>query len=87
MQIRVKKLVQNKIVRLESLGDVKEIFLNEDLMHPERESVSLCFKGNNSSGIVDLSPAEIEKLYRTVQDRMHLIKGFKRLSGSGAVLL
>ena len=66
------------MVRLETSGEIKEILINEDMLHPEAESISLCFRGENSSGIIDLTPAEVEKLYGSVRRRMHLIKGLKR---------
>ena len=87
MQIKLRKENQDGIARVETGGDVKEILINEDLLHPNRESISVCYKGKNSSGIVDFTPAEIEKLYDSVKNRIHLIKGFKSLSGSGAKLL
>ena len=86
MQIRIKKQNKDGKVMMETSGNVKEILINEDLLNPEQESISVCFRGKNSSGIVDFSPEEIEKLYDAVRSRIHLIKGFRRLSGSGAVL-
>ena len=87
MQVRIRKQNQDGIARLETSGDVKEILINEDILHPEKESISVCFRGKSSSGIVDLTPKEIEMLYDSVKNRMHLIKGLKRLSGGGARLL
>ena len=87
MQIKVKKENQDGMARFETSGEVKEILINEDLLHPNKESISVCFRGQSSSGIVDFSPEEIERLYDSVKNRIHLIKGFKRLSGSGAKLL
>lgn len=84
MQIKVKKSNKDGVVRMETSGEVKEVLINEDILNPAKESISLCFRGKNSSGIVDLTPAEVEKLYNTVKGRMHLIKGLKRLSGGGA---
>ena len=87
MQLKIKKQNQDGIVRLETEGEIKEIIINEDLLNPDKESISLCFKGKSSSGSLDISPAEFEKLVNSVKSRMHLIKGFKRLSGSGAKML
>ncbi len=87
MQVRIRKENQDGIVRIETSGDIKEILINEDFLHPDNESISVCFRGKSSSGIIDFSPSEIEKLYDAVKNRIHLIKGFKRLSGSGAKLL
>ena len=75
------------IVRLELSGEVKEVLINEDIIHPDKESISVCFKGENSSGIVDFTPSEIEKLYEAVKGRIHLIKAFKKLSGGGGLLI
>ena len=87
MKLKIKKENKDGHVRLETAGDVKEILINEDMLHPDDESISICFRGANTSGIVDFTPEEIEKLYDSVRSRIHLIKGFKRLSGSGAKLL
>jgi len=87
MEIRVRKQNPDGVVRLESSGDVKEILINEDILHPDKESISICYRGKSSSGIIDLSPEEVEKLYDAVKNRIHLIKGFKRLNASGAKLL
>ncbi|MBU0979248.1 MAG: hypothetical protein KJ709_00445 [Nanoarchaeota archaeon] len=87
MQIRIRKQNPDGIARVETSGNVKEIVINEDLLHPDRESISVCYMGKSSSGIVDFTPAEIEKIYDSIKNRIHLIKGFKRVSGSGAKLL
>lgn len=87
MKLRIKNENNDGIVRMESLGAVKEVLINEDLMHPEKESISVCFRGKNSSGIIDFNPSEIGMIYDAVKDRIQLIKQFKRLSGGGAKLL
>ncbi|MEM3113039.1 MAG: hypothetical protein QXI33_01295 [Candidatus Pacearchaeota archaeon] len=77
MKIRVKKSNNDGLVRLESGGEIKEILINEDFLHPKQESISLCFRGKDSSGIIDLSSEEIERLYNTINQKKHLIKGLK----------
>jgi hypothetical protein len=77
MQIKIKKLNADGIVRLESSGDIKEVIIKEDFMSPDMEVVSICFKGKNSSGIIDLKTEEIEKIYESVKSKKRLIKGFK----------
>lgn len=79
VNLKIKKSNKDGIVRLETSGKIREVLINEDLLHPQEESISICFKGQNSSGIIDLTPQELEKLYFTVKKRVHLIKGFKRL--------
>ena len=87
MKIKIRKSNQDGMVRLETSADIKEVLINEDLLHPEDESIALGFRGKNSSGLVELSPEEFERMYESVKARMHLIKGFKRLSASGAFKL
>ena len=65
-------------MRLESSGIVKEILINEDLLHPDKESISVCYRGRNSSGIIDFTPGELEEIYNSVRKRVHLIKGFRK---------
>ncbi len=77
MKLRVKKLHEKRILRMESYGEIKEVFINEDLLHPDKEAVSVCFRGNNSSGIVDLTPREIERLYNSIKNKKRLIKSVK----------
>ena len=84
MKIKVKKTNPDGMVRLETSAEIKEVLINEDLLHPEDESIALGFRGKNSSGLIELSPEEFERMYDLVKSRMHLIKGFKRLSASGA---
>ena len=80
MQIRVRKINKGRVVRLETSGEIKEVLINEDILKPNNESVSICFRGKNSSGIIDFSPNEIESLFKSVKNRIHLIKGFKILT-------
>ncbi|MBS3092631.1 hypothetical protein J4466_04390 [Candidatus Pacearchaeota archaeon] len=77
MKLRVKKLHENKVLRFEAGGEVKEILINEDLLHPDKESVSLCFKSHNSSGIIDLTPREVDRLYNSIKNKKQLIKDIK----------
>lgn len=80
MQIRVKKKNPDGLVRLETWGEIRDILINEDFLHPDKESVSVCFRGKSSSGIVDFSPKEIEHIYNISRKRTGLIKGVKILS-------
>ena len=85
MQIRVKQ--KSNESRHETKGKLIEVLINEDILNPDRESVSLCFRGKESSGIIDLSPSEIALLFDTVKSKLPLIKELKTLSGGGAELL
>lgn len=77
MILRVKKKNSDGMVRLETSGEVKEILINEEFMHPEHESVSICFRGRNSSGIAEFKTKELEEIFSKLKNKTHLIKGFK----------
>ena len=79
MKIKILKTNKDGLIRLESSGKVEEIMINEDLLHPNAESISICFRGKNSSGIIDFTPKELEMIAKTVNGRIHLIKGFKKI--------
>lgn len=74
MEIKVKKKNRDGIVRLESRGLIKEVYIDEDF---EKENVNICFRGKASSGIITLSPSEIESIYNLIKDKTHLVTGFK----------
>ena len=80
----VKEILINEDIQVVIQITHYRLIINEDILHPDQESISVCYRGKNSSGIVDFTPAEIEKLYDSIRSRIHLIKGFKRLSGGGA---
>ena len=77
MKIRIKRINEDGITRVETSGDIKEVLVNEEFLHPNEESVSLCFKGKNSSGIIELRTSEFESIYDSIKKKLHLIKGFK----------
>jgi len=77
MRVRVKKQNSEGIQRLESEGDIKDILINQDFMEPSKVSVSLCFRGNNSAGIVDLTPEEIGMINKEIVSKKKLLKKVK----------
>lgn len=79
MKAKVKKVNNDGLVRLETSGEIKEIWINEDFLHPDEESISLGFKGKDSSGIIEFSTKEFERIYKDIRKRIHLIKDIKIL--------
>lgn len=75
MNIKTKKQNSDGIIKLETSGELKEIIINEDFLNPNDASIALCFRGKNSSGIVELTPNEIQILSKKLIPKMHLIKG------------
>lgn len=87
MNIKLKSLGKDSKFRIENKTQIKEIIISENLFRPQDESIAMGFRNNSSSGLIELTPAEFEKLYEAVKNKLHLIKGFKRLSASGAIRL
>ena len=77
MIVKVKKQNQDGMVRLESSGEIKEILINEDFLNPGEASVHLCFRGKNSSGIIELSAWEAEEISKTISPKVELLKDSK----------
>ncbi len=77
MKVKAKKQNEDGIVRLESGGEIKEIIINEDFLHPKDASIALCFRGKNSSGIVELTPEEIKFISKKIAPKMHLLGDVK----------
>ncbi len=77
MEIKIKKQNPDGIVKLETSGQVKEILINEDLLSPKDASIAVCFRGKNSSGIIELDSKEFEKIYRGIAPNKNLMKNIK----------
>lgn len=77
MKAKIKKLTKDGVVRLEASGEIKEIWVNEDFLKPTDESISLGFRGKDSSGIIELSIKEFEALYKDLKKRKKIIKDIK----------
>jgi len=77
MELKIKKLTNEKLIRVEAKGEVKEIFIQEDFLNPDSNKFSICFRGQNQSGIVELNSEEINNLYEEIKKNKELIKGGK----------
>ena len=81
MKIKTKKLVNGKIIKLESGGEIRELIIKEDIMHLESEKINICFRGFNSSGIVEFSRKEAENILEDLSSKLNLIKKAKIIRG------
>jgi hypothetical protein len=77
MKLRTKKQNPDGIVRLETSGEIKEIMINENFLKPKLTTISLCFRGKSSSGIIELTPKEVEMIKRKAAPGLDLFKGAK----------
>jgi len=77
MEIKVKKKKFGRIARFETTGKIKEFIFKEDVLKSKESSLLLCFRGKDSSGIIELSPGDIEKVYEEISYRKKLLSGAK----------
>lgn len=74
MKIKTKKQNEDGIVRLETSGQIKEVFVKEDFLKPDETVISIGFRGKNSSGILEMSSKEIESIYKNVIEKIGIDK-------------
>lgn len=77
MQIKIKYPNEKGIIRIENEVEIKEVMINEDILHPENEIVKLGFVNDFSSGLIELNSKEIDRLMNTIKNKTHLIKDIK----------
>lgn len=77
MEVKSKKQTYSGVARLEAFGEIKEVVINEDFLKPSDARISVCFRGKDSSGIVELTSKELEGLYKETKKRLKLFKGVK----------
>jgi len=77
MNIKTKKQNSDGLVRLETSGSVKEILVKSDFLKPKDAKIAVCFKGKNSSGIVEFTKKEIEDIYKEVESKTRFVENTK----------
>jgi hypothetical protein len=74
MRIRVKKSIPYGVSKIESSSNIDDIVVEENLLSPEKETISIFFRGNDSSGILNLTTKEFESLMNSVKPNINLVK-------------
>jgi len=77
MEIKIKKIIGNRVIRLQGGGKIKEILMNEDFLKESQQKINLCFRGTDSSGIATLSKEEIDELSKLLKSKKKIIKDVK----------
>lgn len=82
MIVKTKKMHNRGVIKVLGNGDIKEVLINENIMNPEKKVISICFRGRNSSGIVELNETEAEDLSKTLGSLAKLVKGARVLKST-----
>jgi len=81
MIVKSKRTENGNIKKLSAGGEIKECFVKENILEPKKANVQVCFKGNVSSGILELSMDEVEKIYNTLKQtkptKVKILKDYK----------
>ncbi len=79
MIVKTKKSDYGRTRRVEGVGELKEVIFNEDFSRPDESRIALCFRGSNSSGIVELSPEELDFISKEIAPKLGLLGDVKLL--------
>ncbi|MEM0465921.1 MAG: hypothetical protein QXW97_04455 [Candidatus Pacearchaeota archaeon] len=81
MNIKIKYLHKNGETRIENQTEIKEVLFHEDLFNPKNEKIAIGFRNDASSGLIEFTPEEFDKLFHSVKSKLKFVKGFKILKG------
>ena len=81
MEIKLKQLNENGAVRIENNVEIREVLVREHLLDKEKKKISIGFTNDYSSGLLEFSPEEFDKLLKSAKDKVHLIRGMKVIKG------
>jgi hypothetical protein len=87
MRIKTRHITSGGFIKSENYVIIKEVMINEDFLHPKNESIALGFRNKGSSGVIEFTVEEFERMTNSVRKKMHLIKGFRTFGRSGAIKL
>jgi len=85
MNIKIRTTEKTMTAKSELHTKVHEIMIHEDFLNPKNETIAIGFANGSTSGLVEFTVAEFEKLYTEVKDKMHLIKSLKKFESGGAI--
>ena len=74
MDVKVRTITKKSVSKTHTKGTIKDIRIDTNNLVHSKEAVSICFKSNESSGIITLSPKEIDRIVKALRRKRHLIK-------------
>ncbi len=77
MRIRVKKLNEYGVNRIDSISKIDSIELKEDLVDPDKATIFVYFRGPASSGILNLTKNEALSLANSLKPAIKIMENTK----------
>lgn len=81
MHIKIKYPNEKGEIRVENQVDIKEVMIRENILEKEKKRISIGFTNEYSTGLIEFSPEEFDKLMKSAKDKVHLIKNVKMIRG------
>lgn len=78
MEVRTKKLRGRTAVKMLSGGRIDQVRMHSDMYDTDSDKISICFKGQISSGIIQMTKEEANELYRTLSKTEGFLKTGKK---------
>ena len=78
MEVRTKKLHGKMSVKMLSGGRIDQVRIHSDMYDADSDKISICFKGQISSGIIQMTKEEANELYRTLGKTAGFLKAGKK---------
>jgi hypothetical protein len=81
MIIKTKYKTRNGVRKVKNQVHIEEIIINENLMNPKTEKFEIGFRNNQTSGLIEFRPDEMDRLIKTIGNKTSLIKSVKIIRG------
>jgi len=81
MDIKMKISGRTNLMKVEARSEIQEIMIKENF-EAEFETIAICFKSGDTSGIVELTTQEFEDIRKQVERNLHLVKGIHKFKST-----
>ena len=68
MEIKFKGTNKKGTAKIEILGEIREVMVNENFTNPDKETIAICVKGLKSSGDIELTTKEFENINNVLKN-------------------
>ena len=67
MRLKIRYANAGGFTRLENFTNIQDVLINEDFLHPNNESIALGFRNKDSSGLIEFSVKEFDKIWHNLK--------------------
>lgn len=74
MNLKIRIMGSKTISKTETTADIERIFYKGNMINSKDSSVKICFRQENTSGIIELSMEEIEEINNLIKEEKNIHK-------------